>query len=100
MTDIWSKVLRFWPVILAAILVLMAGVETRYQVQQLMSKATVDASQWEFIRQNMVRIGAHQVEIEGMQVHMTPGAIQRWGQIQATVDEDHRLLSEHLRGHD
>ena len=39
-------------------------------------------------------------EIREMQRHMTPQAIQRWGQIQATVDEDHGRLSRHIRDHD
>lgn len=98
-TDIWSRLLRFWPVILAGGLILIAGVETRIQVSRLVSDRQVDIKQWELIRKQGHKIVDHERRLQDIEQHMTPQAIQRWGQIQATVDEDHRRLEEHLRGH-
>ncbi len=69
------------------------------RVDQLMEKSQVDDLQWLNIRANIRQGIDHQGRLVAIEVHMGPTAIQRWGQIQATSDEDHRLLSEHLRGH-
>ena len=78
---------------------LVFGITLNARVEQLMEKGLVDDLQWLNIRASIRQGIDHQGRIEAIEVHMSPIAIQRWGQIQATSDEDHRLLSEHLRAH-
>ena len=95
---------KTWWVLLAALGSMMVsglvfGITLSNRVDQLMSKTAVDDLQWLNIRANTREGIKHQSKITAMEVHMGPENIQRWGQIQATSDEDHRLLSEHLRSH-
>ncbi len=78
---------------------LMFGINLSARVEQLMEKSQVDDLQRLNINANTRRAIDHQARLVAIEVHMGPRAIQRWGQIQATSDEDHRLLSEHLRNH-
>lgn len=100
MTDIWTRVLRFWPIILVALMVLIAGAETRYQVAQLVADRRVDIEQWKLLRSQGHKIVDHERRLQDAEQHITPESIQAWGAVRQTVAEDHRLLSEHLRGHD
>ena len=89
--------LKWWPMVLAVLFVVAAGAETRYQVAQLVADKSVNIAQWRLLREQTQILTNHETQIRSMQRHMTPQAIQRWGQIQATVDEDHRRLNNHLQ---
>jgi hypothetical protein len=93
----WLK--DYWHIGAGLLFIILAVGETRWQVGELIKNEAAEARQWQLIRENIVKIESHEIEIEGMKLHMTPEAIQRWGQIQATVAEDHRDLVQHLRNH-
>lgn len=95
---------RQWWVLLAGlgsmtVTGLVFAITLSNRVDTLMEKGQVDDLQWLNIRAGIRQGIDHQSRLEAIEVHMGPIAIQRWGQIQATSDEDHRLLSEHLRNH-
>jgi len=89
--------LRWWPIVLAVLLVVAAGAETRYQVAQLVADRSVNIAQWRLLREQTQILANHQIQIENMQRHMTPQAIQAWGKVQSIVKEDHLLLQRHLQ---
>jgi hypothetical protein len=97
--EIWQKILRFWPIIVVGLMVLIAGAETRYQVAQLVADRRVDIEQWKLLRSQGHKIVDHERRLQGAEQHMTPAAIQAWGAVQQTVREDHQALMDHLRRH-
>lgn len=99
MTGFWDKIMKFWPVILIGLAALLAGVETRYQVQQLITDRRVDIEQWKLLRSQGHTIVDHERRLQEAERHITPEAVQQWGQFKATVIEDHRRLQRHLEDH-
>jgi len=106
MTDIWTRLLRFWPVVAAGLFVLFAGVRMEVRVQNIredlsavIASKRVDIEQWKLLRSQGHRIVDHERRLLETEQHITPESIQAWGMVRATVAEDHRRLEEHLRGH-
>ncbi len=97
--QVFSSLLRFWPLIAGFLLVFAAGVETRYQVQQLINSRTVDVAQWRLIRTQGEDIVEMDGRLKGVEKHVTVDAVQEWGAFKRIVDEDHRLLREHILRH-
>jgi hypothetical protein len=104
-----EHVMRYWPAIVLLVAVIAAAAITNYRVDQnakvldilskkLESKET-DKAQWQIIRSLVEDTKEINTRLEAAEEHITPAAIQKWGEIQATVAEDHRLLRDHLIGH-
>ena len=104
-----TQLMRYWPAILVFVALIGAGAEVRLRVNQhgktldavLMKLETniADREQWKVLRvigKNISDLEARAREIEK---HITPDSIQKWGKIQSMVDEDHKDLKNHLRGH-
>lgn len=68
-------------------------------IAEIKAGAARETRQWQKIAENAGEIASHEQRLSEIERHTTPQAIQRWGQIQATVDEDHRLLQDHIRSH-
>lgn len=75
----------YWHVGAGLALLILALGETRWQVAELIRDKDVDARQTANIRNNIVEIATHEIEIEGMKLHMGPGAIQEYGALKSTV---------------
>jgi len=75
------------------------GIDLSLRVDQLTKKQQVDVRQTANIRANIVNIAEHEIEIEGMQLHMGPGAIQEYGALKLTVANNYRRLERHLDNH-
>jgi len=106
MTDNWAKILRFWPVALGFVALIAAGVKVQFQVEgiqqdiaEIRKNRESEVNQWRRINGNGQELVEHRGRLKEIEKHMTPAAIQKWGQVQATVAEDHQLLSDHLRNH-
>jgi len=104
-----QSIVRYWPILAALFLIISAGIETRLTVRsqtntlaeikiQLEAQAT-NKAQWQKIGANSNAVSNHESRIEQIERHVTPQAIQKWGEIQSTVEEDHRDLKDHLRNH-
>ena len=93
------SILKWWPMVLAVLFVVAAGAETRYQVAQLVADRSVNIAQWRLIRNQGHAIVDHERRLQSTEQHITPQSIQKWGEIQNIVEEDHDLLNDHLRRH-
>lgn len=91
--------LKYWVIISALILILLAGAETRWQVQQLINHEDTDAKQWVILRSQTALLENQNQRISEIEKHVTPEAIQEWGRIKGMVDEDHQRLQHHLENH-
>jgi hypothetical protein len=89
----------YWHIGIGVGLLILALGETRWQVRELIRDREVDARQTLNIRNNIVNIAQHEIEIEGMQLHMGPRAIQEYGALKSTVAFDHQRLENHLDRH-
>lgn len=87
MSDVnFLDVLRdYWKVAAGLIILILALGETRWQVQELIRDREVDKRQTANIRANIVNIATQEIEIEGIKLHMGPGAIQEYGALKSTV---------------
>ena len=101
-----SSLLKWSPVIGAFLIVFADAVWLQFQVmatedkiKEILLDKKVDVAQWVLLREQTQVLTSHQAQIESMQQHMTPEAIQAWGVIQNTVQEDHLRLNRHLRNH-
>lgn len=97
--QVFSAILRYWPLIVGFLLVFAAGVETRYQVQQLINSRAVDVAQWKLIRKQGETIVEQDGRLHNVEKHVTTDSIQAWGAFQRIVDEDHILLRDHILSH-
>ena len=79
----WLK--DYWHVGAGLIFLVLALGETRWQVAELIRDRDVDARQTANIRNNIVEIAEHDIEIQQMQLHMGPTAIQEYGALKSTV---------------
>lgn len=85
----------YWKILAAAAVIVLAVGETRWQVKELIDDRAAESAQWKLIRQNLVKISTHQIEIEGMQAHMGPRAVQEYGALKASVLRFERHLERH-----
>ena len=101
MSDVnFLDVLRdYWKVAVGLLLLILALGETRWQVQELIRDQEIDKRQTANIRNNIVNIAEHVVEIEGMQLHMGPDAIQAYGALRETVKWHTRQIESHIERH-
>lgn len=105
-TNPLRSLLRWSPIIGAFLVVFADAVWLQFQVmatedkvKEILLDKQVDVAQWKLLRKQTQILTNHQAQIESMQQHMTPEAIQAWGRIQNTVQEDHLSLNRHLRNH-
>lgn len=94
MRPLLDSVVKWWPIITGFIVIIIAGAETRFQVAELVKDKQADIKQWELIRKNLEFNQQQQTMILEMQRHMTPQAIQRWGEVQADVRRHEREINE------
>ena len=118
--QVGEKIMRYWPALFVAVLVIAAGTEVRLVVGQhtqalkeqketakinfaiIMAKLEADdanKAQWRLLRSLVEDNVKNDGRLKQVEKHITPTSIQLWGQIQATVIEDHADLKNHLRGH-
>lgn len=107
--QVGGQIMRYWPAILILVALVAAGAEVRLRVQQhdklidLLTKKfesrETDKAQWLIIRSLVEDSKELETRLKEVEKHITPGSIQRWGEIQWKVDEMYDDMQEHLRSH-
>jgi hypothetical protein len=92
---------KWWVLVAAFVALILAGGEMRYEVRQIKKDqnqfkelADADKLMREILGAHASSIVAQRTKIEEMQTHMSPSAIQKWGQVQADVTRHERKLED------
>lgn len=106
----WDKLFKFWPLIVLGIPALGGAVwyvlglerqvdDLRNEIRSMQTNRQAESRQWQLINENSKVVIRHEERLVEIEKHITVEAVQRWGQIQRMVEEDHRDLKGHLRTH-
>lgn len=105
-----SNIMRYWPALLAFVFLITVGAEARLQIRahdktievlerKLESKET-DVAQWKLIRSLVEDTKEFDTRLKEAEKHITPAAVQKWGEIQWKVEELWTSLNTHIRNHE
>ena len=107
--QVGAQIMRYWPALVIIVLMIAAGAEVRLRVQQhsevlkaiqvKLTASETDKQQWLLLRSLVEDNVSLDGRMDDVEEHITPTSIQKWGAIQNTVEEDHRLLTNHLLNH-
>lgn len=86
----------WWVLIVAFAMMIGAGVRVQIQVEELYRDRQQDGRQWEIIRANLEASQNHDARLRAVERHMTPEAIQKWGEVKSTVGRTERRLDAHI----
>lgn len=106
----WHRLFKFWPLILLLVSTLggaawyVLGLERqvhdlRNELSSIKANRQGESRQWQLINENSRVVIRHEERLGDIEKHITVKAVERWGQIQRMVEEDHQDLKNHLRTH-
>jgi hypothetical protein len=82
----------WWVLIVAFAMVIGAGVRAQIQIEELYRDRQQDSRQWEIIRANLEASQNHDARLRAVERHVTPAAIQKWGEVQSLVAAHERKI--------
>ncbi|MHA2163195.1 MAG: hypothetical protein ACXABF_12305 [Candidatus Thorarchaeota archaeon] len=104
--QVGQQVMKYWPAILIIVALIAAGAEVRLRVNQhgetlkiivkKLESREIDKQQWVAIRGLIEDSVAQAGKIKELEKHVTPEAIQKWGEVKNTVQQNRELLWKHL----